>query len=483
MSAAKDASGDLDLCYLSADAAMAAFRAKALSPVELLDAVIARAEATEPAVNAFSATYFDEARAKARAAEARFMKTDGRVRALEGVPVAIKDAGDVRGKVTTAGSLAVKDVAATTSAPVNERVIRAGGIVHARSATPEFSCAAVCWSRRHGVTRNPWRRDATPGGSSGGAGAALAAGSTTLATGSDIAGSVRIPASCCGVIGLKPTYGRNPNDAPFNLDFYCHPGPMARSMADLVRLQNVMCGPHRRDPAALAPKLTLKADAASIAGWRIAYSPDLGFFEVDPGVRAQVEAALRLLEDLGATVEEVSLGWTEALMEAAETYLGHIFGASLAPYLDAEADALTDYARAFAEKGRMTSALAFYQSLEAVGDAWRAVEPIFQKFALLACPTLACPPVAAEFNPARDPLAINGVSRPAMLGWVMTTPFNMLSRCPALSLPAGRSADGLPVGLQLVARPYRDADVVRAGFAYEAASGGWFADAASRPAI
>src|SRR5690606_34323438 len=141
------------------------------------------------------------------------------------------------------------------TSPVNERILRAGGIVHARTATPEFSCAGICWSRLWGVTRNPWNHAYSPGGSSGGSGAVLAAGSAPLATGSDIGGSIRIPASLTGTVGFKPPYGRVPEEAPFNLDFYCHNGPMARTVADTILLQNVIAGPHNRDIATLRPRL------------------------------------------------------------------------------------------------------------------------------------------------------------------------------------------------------------------------------------
>ena len=199
-----------DLCYLSATEALAAFKARKLSPVELLQAVIARADAVDPKINAFPMKLYDRALGEARKAEARYMKTDGRTRALEGVPMAIKDETTIKGWRTTFGSVVFKDNIDTYTAPAAERIIKAGAVIHARSAAPEFSCAPYTHSRQWGITRNPWNLDYSPGGSSGGAGASLAAGSTTLANGSDIGGSIRIPASMCGVVGFKPPYGRNP---------------------------------------------------------------------------------------------------------------------------------------------------------------------------------------------------------------------------------------------------------------------------------
>ena len=180
---------DDELCYMPATEALARFRDKSLSPVELMAAVIARAEQTEPKLNAITYRHFDEAMDSARKAEARYAK-GGRTRALEGLPVAIKDESYIKGKPTSNGSLILKDHVADHTSPVNERILRAGAIVHARTATPEFSCAGYCWSRLWGVTRNPWNTDFTPGGSSGGSGAVLAA-VVLVAAGEVPAGAVR----------------------------------------------------------------------------------------------------------------------------------------------------------------------------------------------------------------------------------------------------------------------------------------------------
>jgi amidase len=305
---------DDELCYLSAVEAIARFKARRLSPVELMRAVIARAEAVEPTINAFPMTNFERALEQARAAEARYMKADGRPRPLEGLAVAIKDETAIKGERTTYGSLVFRDHRDTVDSPSVERLRRAGAIFHARSAAPEFACAAICHSRLWGVTRNPWNPDYTPGGSSGGAAASLAAGSTTLANGSDIGGSIRIPASACGVVGFKPPYGRNPDEVPFNLDSYNHSGPLARTVADCRLMQNVLAGPHPKDIATLRPKLRIPETLGDIKGWRIAYSPDLGYFEIDPEVAANTESALDVFRELGATVEEVDLGWTLACL-------------------------------------------------------------------------------------------------------------------------------------------------------------------------
>lgn len=473
---------DLDLCYLSAADALERFRARTLSPVELMQAVIARAEAVQPAVNALTFTHFDRAMDQARKAEAKYAH-GARTGALEGLPVAVKDESAIRGMPTSGGSLITKDEIAGHTSVVNERILRAGAIVHTRTATPEFSCAGYTWSRLWGVTRNPWNLAFTPGGSSGGSGAALAAGAATLATGSDIGGSIRIPASCCGVVGYKPPYGRNPEDPPFNLDFYCHEGPMARTVKDTILLQNVMAGPSPLDIATLRPKLRLPTTMKPIRGWKIACSMDLGFYEVDPDVRRNTEAALDVFRGLGATVEEVALGWSPKLIGAGLDYLRHIFGAYLSTLLKDHADEMTTYARQFAEEGKRSKATDFVQSLEVAGEMYRTLGPLLDRYDVLICPTNALPAVPADFDQSRDELRINGKVVDPFLGWVMTLPFNMLSRCPVLSVPSGRAANGVPTGIQIVARSYSDARVFRAGLAFEEALGGWFQGPESRPSL
>lgn len=471
---------DLDLCYMPAHQALQRFKERTLSPVELMSALIARAEQVEPTINAFTYTYFEEALDRARKAEAKYMKTDGRLRALEGLPIAVKDESGIKGKPTSNGSLTMKDYVADATSPLNERLLRAGGIVHARTATPEFSCAGYTHSKLWGVTRNPWNPAYTPGGSSGGSSASLAAGSSTVATGSDIGGSIRIPAGTCGLAGYKPPYGRNPEDPPFCLDFYCHVGPLARSVIDCILMQNVTCGPHVRDIASVRPKLRLPTSFKPITGWKIAYSMDLGFFEVDKDVQRNTLEALEVFRALGATVEEVDLGWTHECLDAALTYLEHLFGASLAHLLDDQADELTSYARAFAEKGRGSKSTDFVHTLEVACEMYKRLGPILQKYEVLVCPTNALPAVVADFDQSKDTVKINGKEVQSMLGWVMTAPFNMMSRCPVLSVPSGRASNGVPTGIQIVGRTYCDRDVFRAATAYEAVNP-WFGDVDKRP--
>lgn len=471
-----------ELCYLPAHEALARFRARTLSPVELMEAVIRRAEAVKGLVNVLTHTHFDEAMDLARKAEAKYAR-GARTRPLEGLPIGIKDENLIAGKPTSSGSLILKDFIADTTSINNERILGAGGIVLARTATPEFSAAGICWSRLWGVTRNPWNPAFSTGGSSGGSGGALAAGIVPLAMGSDIGGSIRIPASACGVVGYKPPYGRNSDDPPFNHDFFCHTGPLARTVKDAAILQNVISGPHPRDITTLRPKLTLPLDFKPIKGWKIAYSPNLGLFEVDPEVRRNTEAALQVFRDLGATVTEVETGWGPEVFEACMVYLAHIFGAYIAGMLEEHADKMTSYVRHFAELGQGSTARDYVQALEVIAASYAPMGALLERHDILICPTLGLPAPPADFDSTKDEIRINGKPVDPFLGWAMTVPFNMLSRLPVLAVPSGHGANGVPTGIQIVGRSYSDRDVFQAGMAYEAAVGGWYGSPATRPLL
>jgi Asp-tRNA(Asn)/Glu-tRNA(Gln) amidotransferase A subunit family amidase len=471
-----------ELCYISADDAIAAFGTKKLSPVELMQAVIDQSEKVQASLNAFTYTYFDEAMDFAKAAEARYAK-GAPMGPLDGLPIGIKDESYIAGKPTSFGSLIMKDFVPDTTSVNNERILAAGGIAHARTATPEFSCAGVTWSRLWGVTRNPWNPEYTPGGSSGGSASSLASGTSTLAMGSDIGGSIRIPASTCGLVGYKPPYGRNTDDPPFNLDFFCHTGPLARTVKDAIRIQNVICGPSPRDIASLRPKLVLPTEYGSIKGWKIAYSPDLGAFEVDPEVRKNTESALQVFRDLGATVEEVDVGWNPSILQGCLDYLNHLFGGYLSTMLLENGDDMTTYCRALCEMAMESTPQDFVRSLDVIGKMYNTLGPLLDDYNVLICPTTALPAVAADFDPSMQRVEINGKEVDAGLGWVMTTPFNAMSRCPVLTVPSGQAANGVPTGIQIVGRTYCDEDVFQAAIAYEAALGGWFNGASARPRL
>ena len=462
-----------DVHYLTASEALALFRARDLSPVELMQATIDRIEAVDGEVNALPILFFDEALERARQAEARYAGRGGRPRPLEGIPVAVKDEVEVAGQPCTEGSLILKDYVAEHTAACVQRIIDAGGIIHARSATPEFCCAAITDSRLWGVTRNPWNLAYSPGGSSGGSGAALAAGMATLATGSDIGGSIRIPASFCGVVGFKPPYGRVPQEPPFNLDHYCHDGPMARTVEDCRLLENVMAGPHRDDIVSLRPKLSIPPDPPGIEGWRIAMSADMGGFEVDDEVRANIATAAATFRALGADVEEVGLTLRmDDLREAARAHFGTIFGNLIGQALPEHRELMTSYAIEFAEDAARPH-VGYYRSLEIESAVYAEIADVFEDHRILITPVFGVPALKATAD---------DYDLEVMYRCGMTLPFNMCSRCPVLVVPCGRSRNGVPLGVQIVGRTYDDVSVFRAAAAFAAALP-WFDAPARRPAF
>lgn len=474
---------DEELCYLSAAEAIGRFKARKLSPVELMQAVIARAERVEPKINAFPIKLYDRALGQAKQAEAKYMKTDGRARPLEGLPVAIKDEAYIKGERVTFGSLIYKDYVAEETNPSIGRVLKAGGIMHARSAAPEFSCAPWTHSRLWGVTRTPWNLQYSCGGSSGGSGAGLAAGTTTLASGSDIGGSIRIPASMCGVVGFKPPFGRNPDSPPFNLDQYCHVGPMARTVADCALLQNVMSGPHPDDIVSLRPKLRIPTELGDIKGWRIALCVNPAQYDIEPDVVTNTLAAAELFRSAGATVEEVDLGWTrDDVVAAAAAHFGTIFAPQVARYAKKHRRIMTDYALEFAGWSKSTRKEDYLKGLEIETRMYKSLGALFQKYRILLCPTLPLPATKAGESYVKRKLRIDGKPQATISHWLMTICFNIMSRCPVISMPSGLAANGVPTGLSIVGRTYDDVSVFRAAAAFERARP-WYATPALRPKL
>jgi aspartyl-tRNA(Asn)/glutamyl-tRNA(Gln) amidotransferase subunit A len=471
-----------DLCYLSAADALRLFRTRELSPVQLAEAVIARAEAVEPTVNAFAETFYEHAVAQARVAEARYAGSGDAPGPLEGLLVAVKEEAPIAGQRNTLGSLPLRDVVADETAVFVARIIDAGGIVHARTTTPEFSCAPVTWSKLWGVTRNPWHTAYSPGGSSGGSGAALAAGTATLATGSDIGGSIRIPASFCGVVGFKPPYGRVPEVEVFNLDHYCHEGPMARTVADCALLENVIAGPDPSDVASLRPKLEIPSQLDSVEGMRIALCPDLGCYAVDVDVAANTQAAAGRLRDAGATVTEVSLPWRlDMIQQAARIHFGMIFGPSIRELYERNGADLTSYARHFAAEAAEVAKEDFLIGLELESRIYAPLGALLAEFDALICPTFAIPALPAEYD-VTDEIAVNGRPTANWMDVMMTLPFNIASRCPVVSVPSGLSRDGVPTGLSIVGKTYDDVTAFRVAAAHEERFP-WLDQPSRRPAL
>lgn len=459
----------LDLAYMPATTQLRLYRSKQLSPVEVLEAQLARAETVEPKINAFAWKFYDEARVAAKKAERRY--ASGEARPLEGVTLAVKDDTDVAGKVTASGSKLFLDYVAPSSHPMVQRYLDAGAIVHAKTTVPEFCISTVTTSPHWGITRNPWNLAYTPSGSSGGSGAALAAGTTTLATGSDSGGSIRLPASVNGVYGFKAPFGRFPSIAPWTLVPNSVYGPMARSMADLSLMYDLGNGPASCDHTAL-PKHALPTPLPAVSGMRIAYSPDLGFAQIDPEVRANTERALARFEALGATVEEVKLDWTAEKIQ--EAMYGTLFNGFWRNFLDQIQEMMTDPAELsdqyhnFYRKAHSLPASSQETAALLVAELNTGIHAIFSAgFDALVTPTTGLPSIPAGTNHAKDTLVINNVTVDPTIGWCFTHPFNLLYLHPIVVAQTGRASTNVPTSIQIIGNRYDDDTVFALAHAYE----------------
>jgi Asp-tRNA(Asn)/Glu-tRNA(Gln) amidotransferase A subunit family amidase len=314
------------------------------------------------------------------------------------------------------------------------------------------------------VTRNPWDETRTPGGSSGGSGAAVASGCVPLAEGTDMGGSVRIPAAWCGLVGLKPSFGRIPLDfLPTQFDTIQHFGPLARTVEDARLLLSVAQGPSERDVMSLAAPLDLSPDT-SVEGMHLALDVDLGCYAVAPEVERAVRNAADALADAGAVVEEVDVGWTREVADAWVAHWGVYLAAIFGDKLEEFRERMDPRVVGLMDAGLALGAVEF-KRLEFVRTrAWQQLAPILERFDALLCPTMsqvARPVDEDDFVWYED--RGDGLYR----GLDMTAQFNFVSQCPALSIPAGWSDDGLPIGLQIVARRYRDDEALRIGAALE----------------
>ncbi len=458
-----------DLCFLSGGEAARLIAARQISPVELVDALLTRVEAVQPHINAFTVVRAEAARAEAKAAEAAV--GDGETLGpLHGVPFTVKDMIDVAGERITWGSYMFENNVPAEDAPVVARLKAAGGIVLGITNMPECGPKGVTDNPLWGTTRNPWNLEHTPGGSSGGAGAALAAGMTFLADGTDAGGSVRIPASASGIVGYKPPFGRNPLDRDHPLESLLHYGPMTRSVGDAALMQNVMSGAHPDDICSLRQEITIPERLEGIKGWKIALSMDLGCFEVAPEVRENTLAAAAAFRDMGCTVEEVALDWSYAIHDPYLAYWEGMAATTLAQYLPQWRAEMDPYMAGIIANGAGHKAATQYNCNLVRGEMYQALAPILGQYDVLICPALAVPSVTAEHDLADPDFCINGKPTEAYLGWNMCYPFNMVSQCPVICVPNGRSPEtGVPIGLQIAARSFDDLRVFRAAAAFEAA--------------
>ena len=460
-----------DPTQMAATELAARYRRRDLSPVEVTKAALARIEKLNPKVNAFCHLDADGAMAEAKASEARW--SAGEPKGLvDGVPATIKDLTLVKGWPTRRGSKLTKDTPAAFDAPAVAALRAHGAVLLGKTTTPEFGWKGLTDSPLTGITRNQWNPAMTTGGSSGGAGAAAVLGFGALHTGTDGAGSVRIPASFCGCFGLKPTYGRIPLYPASPMSSVAVLGPMTRTVADAALMMSVLAAPDPRDPTAergTAPDYRTGLDNG-IRGLRIAYSPRLGGHakHVEPEVEAIIAGAVKELATLGAHVELADPPVPANLLDVLITQ----WSAGSATVLDSYGDGAGKDSDpgfvAMAGRGRKVSAADYLRAGIARVEWAVAMEKFHERYDLLITPSLA----VTAFEAGRDTPA-DGTWGDDWLSWTpFTYPFN-LSYQPAASCPAGFSRAGLPVGLQIVARAGADALVLRAARAFEAARGGF----------
>ena len=449
---------------LTASELVAAYDTGELSPVEATEAVLARVAERDPVVNAFCLTDRDSALASARAAEERRRRGEP-LSPIDGVPVSIKDILLTAGWPTLRGSRTVDPAGPwTVDGPHVARVREAGCVLFGKTTTPELGWKGVTDNPLTGITRNPWDPTRTAGGSSGGSAAAVLLGMGPLSLGTDGGGSVRIPAAFTGTTALKPTYGRVPHYPPSPFGTLAHVGPMARSAADAALLLDVISGADPRDPWALAPTASARSALdPGVAGLRVAVSPDLGHVELHPEVAEAFATAVRVFADLGAVVEEADPGFADPVAEFEVLWFSGV--AKSLEALGPDRRALMDPGLVeVAEQGARMTALDYLGAMAVRNDLGTLMGEFHRRFYLLLTPTLPIPAFEAG---AEVPA---GWPRERWTSWTpFTYPFNMTQQ-PAASVPCGFTADGLPVGLQIVGPRHADHAVLAAAHAFQQAT-------------
>jgi aspartyl-tRNA(Asn)/glutamyl-tRNA(Gln) amidotransferase subunit A len=451
-----------DLAMLTATKLLAAYRQRSLSPVEVTHACLDRIEALDSRLNAFVLVDGDAALETARASEARWVRNEP-MGLIDGIPATLKDLVLTRGWPTLRGSKAISpDQPWEEDAPATARLREQGAVLLGKTTTPELGFKGVTDSPLTGITRNPWAPDRTPGGSSGGAAVAAATGMGVLHIGTDGGGSIRIPASFTGIFGLKPTFGRVPAYPMSPFGTVAHVGPMTRTVADAALMLRVLARPDPRDwqTVPYADEDFAAQLDAGVTGLRIAYAPTLNSAAVNPEVAALVLRAVENFEELGASVEEVTLD----MPGVADVFHKHwAAGAAtvLAGFTDEQKRMMDPDLLTFGIQGEAISLLEYQQAVLARGRYGMQMNVFHQHYNLLLMPTMPIPAFTAG---NQFPGADTGGD---WVDWTpLTYPFN-LTQQPAASIPCGMTAAGLPVGLQIVGQKYRDDLVLRAARAFE----------------
>lgn len=458
-----------ELCYLPATELAAMVRRREVSARELLEAHLARIARVNPAVNAVVTLDADRAREAAAAADERTARGEP-LGPLHGLPVVHKDTHLTAGLRTTFGSPLHADFVPDQDDLVVARLAAAGAIRMGKSNVPEFAAGSHTFNPVFGATRNPYRRDVSAGGSSGGAAAALAAGLTPLAEGSDMGGSLRNPAAFCNVAGLRPSPGRvpvHPSAQPWST--LAVQGPLGRTVADVALTLSVLAGPDRRAPLALTePGAGFAPPPPPLRpGLRVAWAPDLGGrVPVDAAVRDVFAAALPVVEGLGMRVTPDCPD-----LDDADEVFGVIrawhFATAHDAVVRAHPDQVKETIRWNVERGRRLSAADVGRAEVLRANLRLAAVEFFDRYDVLIAPTTQVLPFDVD---TEYPTEVDGVAQPDYIGWMRSCTLVTAIGCPSLSVPAGFSPDGLPVGMQIVAAPGADHTVLEVGHALERAT-------------
>jgi aspartyl-tRNA(Asn)/glutamyl-tRNA(Gln) amidotransferase subunit A len=470
--AAPDAASEHTAADLTASDMLAAFASGELSPVEATEATLDRIAEADPKVNAFCLVDADSAREQARASEGRWQRKAPQGM-LDGVPTSIKDIFLTRGWPTLRGSrTADPHQTWSADAPSVARMREHNAVFVGKTTTPELAWKGVTDNPLTGITRNPWDTTRTPGGSSGGAAAAVALGMAPLAIGTDGGGSVRIPASFSGIFTIKPTYGRIPHFPASPYGTMAHAGPMTTTVTETALLMDVLSEPDSRDWSALPPPVASFLDGLDdgVRGLRIAFSPDFGYATVDPEVADAVARAVAVFDDLGAFIERADPGFTDPVEDFHVLWFAG--AAKSTEHLTDDQRALLDPGlRQICDQGLTYSAQDYLEATNTRMALGQRMGSFHETYDLLLSPTVAVPPFEAGLE------VPSGSASQRWTSWTpFSYPFNMTQQ-PAASVPCGFTRDGLPIGLQIVGPRHSDALVLRASRAFEKARP-W-----SRPAL
>ena len=461
---------DDELCFAQAGELVSMIRRRKVSPLEVTRAVLGRIERVNPGLNAYCTVAGEQALAAARRATAMVGRRGVKLGALHGVPVSIKDLTPTKGIRTTWGSKIYEHHVPDADALVVERLKAAGAIVLGKTNTPEFGAGANTYNAVFGATRNPWNPTLTCGGSTGGGAVALATGMGPLAQGSDLGGSLRLPASFCGVVGFRTSPGCVPVwPAPMAWDGLSVQGPMARTVADTALMLSTLVGPDPRVPISYpvdARALLAAVRAPRIKGARIAWGGDLGITPVDPEVRRLTEASLDVFRGLGARVEAAHPAFDE-VAEIVRTTRGASMAGRHHDRLPRWKAAMQDNLVRNIEQGLALTPAEIGRGERLRTDLFHRIRTFMERYDLILTPTAPVPPYPLEMR--SGPEAIGGVRMMNYIQWALLTYAFTVVNAPALSVPCGFTRDGLPVGLQIAGRWRDEVGVLRAAAAFERA--------------